>query len=606
MPSARNKKKEKAKAAAGPAKAAPQQQQPKAEAVEDELQDGTENAEEEKDLSSEFRTLKVNHRTVAGKLTSRVSSRDVKISQVTLTFHGKELLSDASLEVNFGRRYGLIGPNGSGKSTLLECIAARELPFPDHIDIFLLNQESPPSESSALDFVTADVAKELKRLEALEERLLVEEGPESEMLQDVYERLDMLDSATVKSRAAEVLCGLGFSTERMNKPTKDLSGGWRMRVALAKALFIRPTLLLLDEPTNHLDLGACVWLEEYLKNYDRTLIIISHSQDFLNNVCTNTIHWKKSKLVYYGGNYDTFIKTKEELEVNQMKAYYRQQEEIAHIKKFIASCGTYANLVRQGKSKQKIIDKMEAAGLVEKVEEEVKFNFAFPPCCPLSRPILHFQEVAFSYSGLKKDELYANLDLCVDLDSRIALVGPNGAGKSTLLKLIVGDREPTAGHIVRNSHLKIGRYHQHSADALDLTLTPIEFLKKTFPQVQQDDEEWRRALGRYGVRGKSQVEPIGHMSDGMKSRLVFCLIALQNPHLLLLDEPTNHLDMECIDALARAINEFPGGLILVSHDFRLISQVAKEIWVCENKTIKPWKGDIASYKAKLRADMHLG
>jgi len=228
-----------------------------------------------------------------------------------------------------------------------------------------------------------------------------------------------MDPTTFESRAAELLFGLGFSTEMMNKKTKDLSGGWRMRVALAEALFVKPTLLLLDEPTNHLDLEACVWLEECLKKYNRILVIVSHSQDFLNGVCTNIINLRQSKLFYYSGNYDTFVKVKSENEQNQMKQYYKQQEEIKHMKEFIASCGTYSNLVRQGKSRQKILDKMEADGLIEKVVEDKPFTFRFASCGKLPPPVLSFDDVAFAYSGNKKDALYKNLNLAVDLDSRI-------------------------------------------------------------------------------------------------------------------------------------------------------------------------------------------
>lgn len=571
-----------------------------AKAKVEEETNGSHETDDEMSLTAKFAAMKAHHRSVVGSLQSRLDSRDIKIENITLTFHGKELLTDATLELNYGNRYGLIGPNGSGKSTILETIALRELPIPPQIDIFHLNGEVSPTNTSALDTVVSEVEREIKRLEAEAERVLTEEGPESSYLLELYDRIDSKDPQTLTARAAEILHGLGFSPQRMNAPTKDLSGGWRMRVALARALFVKPTLLLLDEPTNHLDIAACVWLEEYLKEYESTVLLISHSQDFLNHVCTNTINLRRGKLVYYGGNYDTFIKTKAELDANQMKAYQKQQDDIKHIKEFIASCGTYSNLVRQGKSKQKIIDKMEAAGLVEKVVEDPKFNFRFPEVGYLSPPVLSFQQVSFSYSGKKEDELYSNLDFAVDLSSRIALVGPNGAGKSTLLKLMLGELQPTKGLISRHSHLKFGRYHQHAAEALDLNASPLEFFKSTFNHIKQDDELWRRDLGRYGVTGKMQVEPIGRMSDGLKTRLVFGLIAMQNPNILLLDEPTNHLDMECIDALAEAIKEFEGGLVLVSHDLRLISQVARDVWICDNRSVKPFKGDINDYKKVLQ------
>jgi len=538
--------------------------------------------------------------TVTGVFTSRKGSRDIKFESFFMNFKGKELISDATLELNFGRRYGLIGANGCGKSSFLGCLADREIPIPSHIDIYLLREEVDPTERSALQTVIDSAIAEQVRLEKEAEVLLAEEGPDSDNLQDVYDRLDKLDPSTFESRAGELLHGLGFSQKAMDKKTKDMSGGWRMRVALAKALFIQPTLLLLDEPTNHLDLEACVWLEEYLKNYDRILVVISHSQDFLNGVCTNIINFRRQKLYNYTGNYDTYIKTREELEANQMKQYTKQQEDIAHIKQFIASCGTYSNLVRQGKSKQKILDKMEADGLIEKVVADPIFSFQFPLCGKLPPPVLSFNDVSFSYSGKEEDFLYTHLDFGVDLDSRIALVGPNGAGKSTLLKLMCQELIPTLGQVSAHTHLRIGRYHQHFVNQLDLTKAPLDYIRDKFSDMKLEEEAWRSKLGRFGITGSLQKQTISTLSDGQKSRIVFAEIALKNPHLLLLDEPTNHLDMECIDALAGAINEFDGGLVLVSHDFRLINQVAKEIWVCDQLTVKKWNGDIQSYKAKLK------
>jgi len=551
-------------------------------------------------IAEQIQKAKLSYRTCTGVLSSKPQDRDVKITSFSLSFYGKVLIAETELELNYGRRYGLIGLNGSGKSTFLEALAAREVPIPEAIDIFHLAEEAEAQDLSALEAVVYVAKQEIARLEAESEKLMETEGPESEALQLVYERLDELDPNLLETRAGELLAGLGFTKTQVQKKTKDLSGGWRMRVSLARALLVSPALLLLDEPTNHLDIEACVWLEEYLANYPHTLVVISHSQDFLNTVCTNIINLTYQKLVYYGGNYDQFVKTKADLEIDQMKRYNKQQEEIAHIKQFIASCGTYANLVRQAKSRQKILDKMEADGLVEKVQEEKKFNFYFPDCGPLPPPVLQITGLSFSYDGVKKNYLYENLDLSVDLDSRVALVGPNGAGKSTLLKLMVGDLEPTEGTVRRNAHLRIGRYYQHSVDQLDMDLTPLQFMRKTYEDKNMEEVAWRQTIGKYGITGYAQSTPIGQLSDGQKSRLVFCCMAQNTPHLLLLDEPTNHLDMECIDALADAIQNFEGGMVLVSHDFRLIRQVAKTIWICDKKTVAPFKGDIQQYKKGIK------
>ncbi|KAI5841701.1 P-loop containing nucleoside triphosphate hydrolase protein [Tricharina praecox] len=545
----------------------------------------------------------ISDRVTTGVLASLEASRDVKITSASLVFHGKVLFNDTTIEINFGRRYGLLGENGCGKSTLLKALAAREFPIPDHVDIYLLNEPAEPTDYSALEYVVKQAEQELARLEKLAEDTLEHDGHESPELDHLYERIDQMDPSTFATRASLILTGLGFNPVTIKKKTKDMSGGWRMRVALAKALFVRPSLLLLDDPTAHLDLEACVWLEEYMKKWTNTLVLVSHSMDFLNGVCTTMIDMRMKTLLYYGGNYDSYHKTRAEQEVNQMKQYAKQQEEIAHIKKFIASAGTYANLVRQAKSRQKILDKMEADGLIQKVAEDRVFAFRFADVEKLPPPVLSFDQVTFSYSGTKSDNLYENLDLGVDMDSRVALVGPNGVGKSTLLRIMTGKLSPTGGNVSRHTHLKLGVYSQHSAEQLDLTKSALDFVRDKYSDRSQDYQYWRQQLGKFGLSGDSQTALIGTLSEGQKSRIVFALLAIESPNMLLLDEPTNGLDIPTIDSLADAINAFSGGVVVVSHDFRLLDKIAKDILVCENRTVRRWPGSIGEYKAHLRKKM---
>jgi len=536
-----------------------------------------------------------------GVLSSHKESRDIQLTNVSITHHGVNILEDTSIELNYGRRYGLIGPNGCGKSTMLTLLGEREFPIPDHMDIFHLTKEIDACDKTALEAVM-DVDAERIFLEKKAEQLSTAGDEFIDVLTDIYDRLDNLDASKAKTRCCELLFGLGFNKTMMQRKCKDFSGGWRMRVALARALFISPKLLLLDEPTNHLDLEACVWLEEELQEYTKCLVIVSHSQDFLNSVCTNIIHWQQKKLVYYGGNYDAYIKTRAELEENQMKRYNWEQDQIKHMKEYIARFGHgSAKLARQAQSKEKTLAKMVQSGLTEKVTAEKCLDFYFPDCGNIPPPVIMVQNVSFKYSE-EGEFIYTDLEFGIDLDSRIALVGPNGAGKSTLLKLIDGTLDATVGFVRKNSHLRIGRFHQHLNDILDLDMNGIDFMMKCFPAIKEI-EQMRRILGRYGLSGNDQTKPIGHLSDGQRCRIVFAWMAQKVPHMLLLDEPTNHLDIETIDSLADAIRNFEGGLILVSHDFRLINQVAEEIWVCENKTVTKWSHDIVAYKNHLKKNV---
>lgn len=550
---------------------------------------------EDLDIAAEYRS-------VSGALASHPESRDLQIINFSILFHGAELLVDTTLELNCGRSYGLIGLNGCGKSSLMSVLGNRETNIPKHIDIYHLTRESSPSDKTALECVM-EVDQVRLHLEKEAEELALSTSDEAhERLMDVTDQLEDIDAATAKPRAATILDGLGFDAKMQQTKVKDFSGGWRMRIALARALFIKPAMLLLDEPTNHLDLNACVWLEDYLKSYKRILLIISHSQDFMNGVCTNVIHMHNKKLKYYTGNYDAYIQTRSELEENQMKKYRWEQDQISHMKNYIARFGHgSAKLARQAQSKEKTLKKMVDSGLTERVSGDKTLAFYFPDCGKIPPPVIQVQGVSFRYED-HKPYIYKNLEFGFDLDTRLALVGPNGAGKSTLLKLICGELNPTEGLIRRHSHLKIGRYHQHLQEILDLDMTALDWMMKNFPDIKER-EEMRRIVGRYGLTGMQQTCPIRNLSDGQRCRICFAWLANQRPHMLLLDEPTNHLDMETIDALAEAINYFEGGMLLVSHDFRLISQVAEEIWVCNKQTVTKWEGDIFSYKESLAKEI---
>ena len=546
-------------------------------------------------------------RAVTGVLASNPTSTDVKIEKFSVTVAGQPLLDDATLELNVGTRYGFIGQNGSGKTNVLNAIALREIPIPDHIDLYHLHAEAEPTERSAIESVVDHVTEEIVRLEAAQDLIIETSGVEDERLEAISDRLSELDPDTFEFEARKILVGLGFSNDTvpMERATKDMSGGWRMRVSLAKALFAAPTLLLLDEPTNHLDLESCVWLEEHLSHYKKCLFVVSHSQDFLNTVCNKIVWLHDRDLKYYGGNYATFCAQVEAEEKIQLKLYEKQQADMAKLADYVEA--NHANgKAKSAASKDKVLNKIKSEAVAKPKLRENTFTFEFPDCDKLPSPVLPFDGVCFAYSGEKSDYLYENLDIGVDCDSRIALVGPNGCGKSTLLKLMAGELTPTQGDVKPHPSLLIGRYNQHSAEQLDPGKTVFGFFKSAYPNspsFKRTDEYWRSWLDRFGLTTKMQNTKIGCLSDGQKSRIVFAMINMRNPNLLLLDEPTNHLDVDAIDGLANAVKKFNGGVVLVSHDFRLIDQVADQIWVCENKKVTVWKGTIREYKTKLAKAM---
>jgi len=532
-------------------------------------------------------------------------------------FHGAELIKDSNLLLSYGQRYALVGLNGSGKTTLLNAISARMIPIPQSVDVYSVHHPIDPTSMSALDAVLS-VDEERAELEAESDALgdlMTQEGLSdeeqnavSDRLTDVCERLEELDAKTATARAASILTGLGFTAKMQAKATKDFSGGWRMRIALARALFINPTLLVLDGPTAHLDMEAVVWFEEYLKSFPKILLMVSHSQDFMNAVCTQTILLRQQTLTYYSGNYATYLKVRDEKTVQQQRDFEHEQDQIAHMKAYIARFGAgNAKMARQAKSKEKTLLKMERGGLTEEVTFDVPLKLKFTPVDKLPPPVIALQAVSFQYPN-GGPKIYDKLDFGADLDSRICLVGPNGAGKSTLLKLISGELSPTDGMVRKHHHLRMICFNQHFVDQLGYDETPLSYIMKEFPLDQNGQpnsiENARSTVGRFGITGADQEKRIAQLSDGQKARVVFAMIAEKRPNFILLDEPTNSLDADTTQSLADALSAWNGGVILVSHDMALVQQVATEIWIC-NKGLQKFNGDIMMFKKTLRKQMGL-
>lgn len=539
------------------------------------------------------------------KMAALENQQDIKVEGFSISARGKELFVNATLQITNGRKYGLVGPNGHGKTTLLNHISTRVLNIPPNIDLLLCEQEVIADDTKAIDAV---VNADKKRLALIEERqqLEAQKGKQGEhhgeRLREVYEELAAIGADAAEPRARRILAGLGFTEPMMERATKNFSGGWRMRVSLARALFLEPTLLMLDEPTNHLDLNAVIWLDNYLQNWKKTLLIVSHDQSFLDNVCTDIIHLDQQKLKYYRGNYATFKKMYSQEKVRQMKAYDKQEKQLREMKaagkstKQAEKAQKEALTRKQQKNqtKQKVLeDDTRPTELLQRPRDYVvKFTFPNPP--PLHPPILGIYGATFAYDEQKP--LFIDLDFGIDMTSRIAIVGPNGVGKSTLLKLLIGELEPQKGESRKNHRLRIGKYNQHSGDQLDLGISAVEYLVSKYNLDYQDA---RKMLGRFGLPGHAHTIVISDLSGGQKSRVAFADLACSRPDVLILDEPTNNLDIESIDALADAVNDYHGGVVIVSHDERLIRDTNCQLWVVETKNIAQIDGDFDDYRLEL-------
>lgn len=545
-------------------------------------------------------------------------SKDIKIDNIDVSIGGLRILTDTDFTLAYGHRYGLVGNNGVGKSTLLRALSRRDVPIPTHISILHVEQEITGDDTPAIQAVLdadvwrkvllkdeANISAKLAEIEAQRStladtsadaaRLDREREAQDQKLTDVQAKLAEMESDKAESRAASILAGLGFSPERQQFATKTFSGGWRMRLALARALFCEPDLLLLDEPSNMLDVPSITFLSNYLQGYPSTVLVVSHDRAFLDEIATDIIHQHSERLDYYrGANFASFYATKEERKKTAKREYEKQMAERAHLQAFIDKFRYNAAKSSEAQSR---IKKLERMPVLEAPEAEYSVHFRFPEVEKLSPPIVQMSGVTFGYT--KDKILLRDVDLDVQLDSRIGIVGPNGAGKTTVLKLLIGKLSPSSGIMSQNPRLRIGFFAQHHVDALDLTTSAVSFMAKEYPG--RTDEEYRRQLGAFGIKGTTGLQKMELLSGGQKSRVAFACLALTNPHILVLDEPSNHLDIEAMDALSEALQQFEGGVLMVSHDVTMLQTVCKSLWVCDGGTVEKFDGTVADYKKKITA-----
>ena len=514
-------------------------------------------------------------------------------TNLTVRLGGRVLLEEASLSLPSGHRAGLVGRNGSGKTTLFRVIAgelqadAGDVNLGGQPRIGRVAQEAPDGPQSLLETVlAADGERAALLVEA-------ETATDPMRIAEIHTRLADIDAHSAPARAAVILAGLGFDETAQARPCNEFSGGWRMRVALAGALFARPDLLLLDEPTNHLDLEATIWLESYLANWPGTLIVISHERRLLNRSVDEIIHLNERKLTRYVGNYDRFERTRRERLVRETKMSERQASEQKRIQAFIDRFRVQANKARQAQSRIKMLARMEP---IASVLEEHTTAFSFPSPKPLAPPIISMDRVSVGYEAGKP--VLTDLNIRIDMEDRIAMIGANGNGKSTLVKILAGKLTAMEGHIHRPSRLRIGYFAQHQTDELDIAGTPYSHLAQLLPDVIP--AKVRSHLGRFGfAQDKAEVR-VSALSGGEKARLLLAMMCLDAPQILFLDEPTNHLDVDSREALIEALNEFEGAIILVSHDAHLIDLVCDRLWLVADGTCKPFDGDLDEYARMLQ------
>ena len=535
----------------------------------------------------------------------------ITLKSVTLRRSAKVLLDNASITLNPGEKVGLVGRNGAGKSSLFALLNgtlhedAGDFYFPTQWRMAQVAQEMPETSQSATDFViegdsvlmTAEV--EVKASEATDD---------GERMAHAYMALHDAGAHDAQARAQALILGLGFKTTELNNPVNSFSGGWRMRLQLARALMCPSDLLLLDEPTNHLDLDALVWLEAWLKRYEGTMIVISHDREFLDAVTNITLHIDAGKLTRYGGNYSTFEDMRAMQMELQQNSYVKQQDKIAHLQKFILRFKAKASKAKQAQSRVKALDRMER---LAPVLASADFTFEFKEPANLPNPMLAMEDACFGYppledapAGTPPTVIVRNVSKSVMAGQRIGILGANGQGKSTLVKTVARALAPTSGIVTEGKGLNIGYFAQQELDVLRPLDNPLEHMvrmaKEGLPAGQSGrEQDLRTFLGTFNFSGDMVKQPVGTMSGGEKARLVLCMIVWQRPNLLLLDEPTNHLDLATREALAMALNEFEGTVMLVSHDRSLLRSVCDEFWLVTRGGVEPFDGDLDDYQRYL-------
>jgi ATP-binding cassette subfamily F protein 3 len=511
----------------------------------------------------------------------------LQIDNLVFNAWNRRFFDSASVSLPVGAKVGLVGRNGIGKTTLFKLILGELVPdggeigLPKAARIASVDQEHPATPVSLLDTIlAADVQREALNAEL--------ETAEPERLGDIYQRLIEIDADRAPARAAEILSGLGFSTADLKRPMAEFSGGWRMRVALAAALFAQPDLLLLDEPTNYLDLEGALWLEARLKKYPYTALIISHDRELLNNSVDAILHLSEGKLTLYTGGYDAFERRRAEMTRLQSATRAKQEAERAHLQRFINRFKAKASKAAQAQSRVKRLAKLEPISAV--IEERVA-PFTLPsPARPLAPPLLQLEAAAVGYNGVP---VLRDLNLRLDVDDRIGLLGVNGAGKSTFAKMVAGALALQSGEMKRDNRIRVGWFHQHQIEALDPADSPLDIIRRA---RRDDSESSRRSrLAQFGLSFDKQETTVADLSGGERARLLLNLVAMAAPHLLILDEPTNHLDIDSRRALLDALNDYEGAVVLITHDRSLIELVADRLWLAAEGHVRPFAGDMDDY-----------